>query len=152
MSAGLEITLRGKKGDDLDLSQFRAGFEWSAVELARACERAAAPGLEAFRANVSRVHRVTGNLAASPALVTKTYFGAGRVVGVAVVGYDKSVAPHGHLVEYGTGPRTSRKGFRGSAQALFPLARAYDTAYVAMQSRLGDELAREASRKLATAG
>lgn len=152
MSGGLIVNLRGKKGEDLEIKSFRAGFEWSAQELEEACERAAAPGLSAFRANVGQVHRVTGNLAASPAMVTRTYVGNGRIVGIAVVGYDKAVAPHGHLVEYGTGPRKSRKGFRGSAQGLFPLARAYDTAYTVMQSRLSAELTREATRKLAAAG
>lgn len=98
----------------------------------RALNKAAKPGMEALRSQVSQIGQVTGNLMASVMKLTRKYTNNRRKipVGVVVVGFrrptnsksQKSATPafsggavmkgpnrayHSHLVEYGTQARTA---------------------------------------------
>ena len=105
----------------------------------------------ALKANVMGIRRVSGRLSASPAIVTR-YYRRKRtgIVAAALVGYRKGAAPHSHLVELGTGVRSSRKGNRGQAPAQKPLARAFDSTRSTMESKLSAELQRLIASKAAS--
>lgn len=102
-----------------------------------ALRKAAKPGMDALRSQVSQLGQVTGNLAASVAKVDRKYTNnrAKIPVGVVVVGFRRPVnsksqkgatpaftggtvlkgpgrAYHSHLVEYGTKPRIAGKSKR----------------------------------------
>jgi hypothetical protein len=126
------------------------GFRLDIKELVDACERAAVPGLMALKSNVMGIRKVTGRLAASPAIVTK-YYRRKRsgIVATALVGYKKGMAPHSHLVEFGTKTRTSRKGNRGRSPAQRPLTRAFESSRSTMESKLSAELQRIIAEKAA---
>lgn len=91
------------------------------------------PVLKAYRRNVkSLVGKVTGRLAQAPARKIKTYPRTQSVVGIVgpklKVGGRQKVAPHAHLVEFGTKPRSTKAGKKtGSMPAFSPLRKAYDT-------------------------
>lgn len=103
----------------------------------RALNKAAKPGMEALRSQVSQIGQVTGNLLASVSKVSRKYTNNKRnlPVGVVVVGFRRPVnstsqkmatpafeggsvlkgpnrAYHSHLVERGTRPRTAGKSRR----------------------------------------
>lgn len=76
----------------------------SASAIAPAVQAAAKVAEAALRAEVSKLGKVTGNLAASVGVRSGTDGG----VAYADVGFFESGSPHGHLVEYGTVVRTRR--------------------------------------------
>lgn len=103
----------------------------------RALNKAAKPGMEALRSQVSQIGQVTGNLLASVSKVSRKYTNNKKnlPVGVVVVGFRRPVnstsqkmatpafkggsvlkgpnrAYHSHLVEKGTRPRTAGKSRR----------------------------------------
>lgn len=109
----------------------------------RALGKAAKPGMEALRSQVSQLGQVTGNLMASVMKLTRKYTNNKRriPVGVVVVGFRRPVnsssqkmatpafsggsvlkgpnrAYHSHLVEYGTKPRMAGKSRRSGRQRV----------------------------------
>lgn len=153
MSDGLNIQIAAAHNASKAISgvALQDGFRFEIKELVDACERAASPGLMALKANVMGIRRVSGRLADSPAIVTK-YYRRKRtgVVATALVGYRKGAAPHSHLVEFGTGVRSSKKGNRGQAPAQKPLTRAFDSTKSTMESKLSAELQRLIASKAAS--
>lgn len=172
-SGGLDISLT-----HTPQNKIRAAFDglergMSILEIEKACERAAQPGVAALRAQVGRIGRVTGNLASSVGVKTKVYLSKlGRPTkhfgtAVALVGFQKSKSHHAHLVEYGTGVRArksaaafssqgtgrfvgsgkfvSRARFVGRMPAFHPVARAYAASGPAMAAALKGEMARLAA-------
>jgi hypothetical protein len=141
----------------------------SAAKQAKACERAAMPGLAALKMNVNRLGRVTGNLARAPGIETREYTNGPYGVGLALVGFVNGRAMHAHLVEFGTKPRTlkkskvfsswqkrgkwigpaqyptnfvmrSRSRTVGAMPAFHPVTRAYESSLAAMQNALKGQL------------
>lgn len=92
------------------------------------------PVLKAYRRNVkSLVGKVSGRLAQAPARKIKTYprtQSAVAIVGPKLeTGGRQKVAPHAHLVEFGTRARHTRTGTpkrTGRMPAYAPLRKAYD--------------------------
>lgn len=109
----------------------------------RALQKAAKPGMDALRAQVSQLGQVTGNLAASVSKASRKYTNNKRKlpVGVVVVGFrrptnsqsQKMATPafaggsvlkgpnrayHSHLVEYGTQSRTAGKSRRSGRKRV----------------------------------
>jgi hypothetical protein len=153
MSDGLNIQIAAAHNAVNAISgvALQDGFRLEIKELVDACERAASPGLMALRSNVMGIRRVSGRLSSSPAIVTR-YYRRKRtgIVAMALVGYRKGAAPHSHLVELGTGVRSSRKGNRGQAPAQQPLKRAFDSTRSTMESKLSAELQRLIASKAAS--
>lgn len=141
----------------------------SAARQAKACRRAAMPGLAALKMNVNRLGVVTGNLSKAPGIDTREYTNGPYGVGVAIVGLVKGRAMHSHLVEFGTKVRTlkrskvfsswqkrgkwigpaqyptnfvmrSRSGAIGAMPAFHPVTRAYESSLAAMQNALKSQL------------
>ena len=106
----------------------------SASDLVAACAKAAEPGLSALVANVKQIHPVTGRLSESPRIVTRQY--KRNAVAIALVGYEKGVAPHAYLIEYGTKERRKRGKVTGKA----PLGMAFLAAKTSMEARLKAQL------------
>lgn len=109
----------------------------------RALNKAAKPGMDALRSQVSQIGQVTGNLLASVSKVTRKYTNNKQnlPVGVVVVGFrrptnsqsQKMATPafsggsvlkgpnrayHSHLVEYGTAPRQAGKSRRSGRKRV----------------------------------
>ena len=152
MSDGLNIQIAAAHNASKAISgvALQDGFRLEIKELVDACERAASPGLMALKANVMGIRRVSGRLSSSPAIVTR-YYRRKRtgIVAAALVGYRKGAAPHSHLVEFGTKPRSSTKGNRGRAPAQKPLTKAFDSTRSTMETKLSAELQRIIAAKSA---
>jgi len=128
-----------KIGTTFDTDGFVAGkaisaFQIAPADLVKACAAAADPGLRALQANVSKIRPVTGRLARSPRTVTRQY--ARGAVACALVGYEKGVAPHAYLIEYGIQAKGKRRGVAGK----FPLGMAFLAAKTSMEARLKAQL------------
>lgn len=121
---------------------------------ARALQKAAKPGMDALRSEVSQLNSVTGNLLASVSKVTRKYTNnkRGVPVGVVVVGFrrptnaqsQKTATPafaggsvlkgpnrayHSHLVEYGTRQRIPGFKTRNKRRGRFLLGGRIRTKY-----------------------
>lgn len=173
MSGGLDITLTS-----VSRGKIRAAFDglergMSILEIEKACERAAQPGVAALRSQVGRIGRVTGNLASSVGVKTKVYLSRlGRPTknfgtAIALVGFQKSKSHHAHLVESGTGVRArksaaafssqgtsrfvgsgkfvSRSRFVGKMPAFHPVEKAFDASASAMGALIKAEMIRLAN-------
>jgi hypothetical protein len=128
-----------KIGTTFDTDGFVAGkaisaFQIAPADLVKACAAAAEPGLRALQANVSKIRPVTGRLGRSPRITTRQY--QRGAVACALVGYEKGVAPHAYLIEYGIQAKGKRRGVAGK----FPLGMAFVSTKTSMQARLKHQI------------
>lgn len=111
----------------------------------KALRAGSTPVLQAFRA-ASPVGK-TGNLKRGQTRKLKTYASG---ISVAIVGADYAVAPHAHLVEYGTKERYRKKfaqktgrGFTGHAKGQRVFTKAFEAVKGAAESAMTNTLATE---------
>ena len=107
MSDGLKMTLDGVPRVEKLVQQLATINPAPIEKQAKVILSAAQFGLSALRSNVAGIGAITARLRASPKIKPKTYGNTS----VAIVGLDRVVAPHGHLVEEGTSIRKLKKGF-----------------------------------------
>lgn len=130
MAAPAKMEMIGFKELDKLLKGLPAKVE--RVVLRKVATAMSTPVLKSYRRNVkSLVGKVTGRLLQAPARKMKTYPRTQTVIAIVGpklhMGGRQKVAPHAHLVEFGTGPRVTKAGkSTGRMPAYAPLRKAYD--------------------------